>query len=228
MADIGMNSSDTGRRKKLAGYGLAAVLAVGLVAVIGMQMTADGSTGSTPTGQVSAIDTGDRFYQGADDAPVTVVEFGDFKCPHCGNFESNVYPQLKEDYIDDGTVKFYYYHLPVTGQQAQAAAVAAECVAEQDADAFWDYKSALFERQQEPWQGLTFFTDLADQVAGDAVDASELRTCLENGDTVETVQDHVAKAQEQGIRTTPTIIVNEDIVQGNDYASLKDAIEDNR
>lgn len=217
---------DIGRRTKLAGGVLAAVLAVGFVGLIALQLNADDT--ETPTGQVGAVDTGDRFYLGDADAPVTVVEFADFKCPHCGNFESQHYEQLKEEYIDTGDVKFYYYHLPVTGQQAQVAAFAAECVAEQDEDAFWDYKSALFERQDEQWQDLGYFVTLADDVVGDTVDTDQMQSCLEQGDVVSTMQDHMDLAEEHGVRSTPTFIVNGEMVAGNDYETLTDTIEGQR
>lgn len=213
--------TDIGRRKKLAGGALAAALAIGFATLVMLQM----NTTETPTGQVGAVDTGDRFYQGDADAPVTVVEFGDFKCPHCGNFEKSGYPKLKEQYIDTGKIKFYYYHMPVTGQQAQVAAVAAECVAKQDEKAFWTYKSALFDRQDEQWTHLSDFVDIADQVVGDAVDTDKMRTCMNQGDVVPTLQEHMTLAEEHKVRSTPTFIVNGEMVSGNDFDAIADAIE---
>ena len=45
---------------------------------------------------------------GADDAPVTLIEYASLTCPHCANFHKTVLPQLKSDYIDTGKVRLIY------------------------------------------------------------------------------------------------------------------------
>jgi len=66
------------------------------------------------TGAVSAqeaeVDTSTivEMVQGAEDAPVTIVEYASYTCPHCANFHAGPYKQLKKDYIDTGKVKFIY------------------------------------------------------------------------------------------------------------------------
>src|SRR5690554_8217418 len=48
------------------------------------------------------------MVMGAEDAPVTVIEYGSLTCPHCATFAQNVLPQLKENYIDPGHVRFIH------------------------------------------------------------------------------------------------------------------------
>ena len=45
---------------------------------------------------------------GAEDAPVTVIEYASFTCPHCRNFHQNTFKQVKENYVDTGKVRFIY------------------------------------------------------------------------------------------------------------------------
>ena len=45
---------------------------------------------------------------GSNDAPVTIIEYASFTCPHCASFHKNVFPSLRKNYIDTGKVKFIY------------------------------------------------------------------------------------------------------------------------
>ena len=56
---------------------------------------------------------------GDSDAPVTVVEFGDFKCPACKVWGEDVFPQLVSDYVDTGKVKFSYVNVLFHGEESE-------------------------------------------------------------------------------------------------------------
>lgn len=60
---------------------------------------------------------------GKDDAPVKVVEFGDFKCPACRTWDVTVLPRLKEEYIDKGKVQLYFINFPFIGKDSDLGAV---------------------------------------------------------------------------------------------------------
>ena len=59
---------------------------------------------------------------GKDDAPVKVVEFGDFKCPACRTWDVTVLPRLKEEYIDKGKVQLYFINFPFIGKDSDLGA----------------------------------------------------------------------------------------------------------
>lgn len=82
-------------------------------------------------------------------APVTIIEFSDFECPFCKEFVEETLPQLKSEYIDTGKVKLVFRDFPLTEihPQAEAAALAAECAADQGK--YWDYHDYLFAHQGE-------------------------------------------------------------------------------
>ena len=89
------------------------------VAVIGLGAYFATSTGSSvtpsdPLGAANAQETGDvdtsliqDMTAGNPDAPVTVIEYASFTCPHCAAFHAGPYKQLKSDYIDTGKIKRY-------------------------------------------------------------------------------------------------------------------------
>lgn len=84
---------------------------------------------------------------GAPDAPVTIVEFGDYKCPGCAGWSESIYPKLKKDYIDTGKVKFAFINVLFHGPESLLASLASESVYNQDPEAFWDFHDALFAAQ---------------------------------------------------------------------------------
>ena len=65
---------------------------------------------------------------GESDAPVTVVEFGDFKCPACKAWGERVFPELIKDYVETGKVKFSYINVLFHGEESKLGSLAAESV----------------------------------------------------------------------------------------------------
>ncbi len=92
---------------------------------------------------VSAVDPARDHIRGPVDAPVTVVEYGDFECPYCGQAE----PIIRELLQDFGDVRYVWRHLPLNDvhPHAQVAAEAAEAAAEQGA--FWEMHDLLLANQ---------------------------------------------------------------------------------
>ena len=89
------------------------------------------------------VDPGRDHIRGPMDAPVTVVEYGDFECPYCGQAE----PVVRELLADFGDVRYVWRHLPLTDvhPHAQLAAEASEVAGFQGA--FWEMRDRLFEHQ---------------------------------------------------------------------------------
>jgi protein-disulfide isomerase len=102
----------------------------------------DRSGPSQPAG--SAVTSLDKSI-GSADAPVVVVEYGDFQCPYCQQFATGTGRQIKQNFVDKGQVRFVFRHLAFIGAESLWAAEAAECANEQGR--FWDYHDKLFEEQ---------------------------------------------------------------------------------
>jgi Na+/H+ antiporter NhaA len=89
------------------------------------------------------VDPEHDHVRGPQDASVTLVEYGDFECPYCGQAE----PIVRELLAGNGDLRYVWRHLPLTDvhPRASLAAEAAEAAAEQDA--FWEMHAQLFSQQ---------------------------------------------------------------------------------
>ncbi len=187
------------------------------------------AAGNSDTVDTSKISLEGEPILGDPDAPVTVVSYEDFFCPYCGRFANNVVPEIVSDYVESGDVKIVYKHMPVVG--GDKPALAAACVAEQDHDAFWDYKDALFENQNQ-YKALARneeqlqeeLTSLAGEVG---VDTDQFTTCYENEEAMDQVQDDFEEGRAIGARGTPTIVVGDEMVRGaQPYQVFQSLIEE--
>ena len=82
---------------------------------------------------------------GAEDAPLTIIEYASFTCGHCANFHSDVFPQLKADYIDSGQVRFVQRDI-YFDQVGLWAGILARCGGD---DKYYAVSDMLFDEQKE-------------------------------------------------------------------------------
>ncbi|MBW2982882.1 thioredoxin domain-containing protein [Candidatus Woesearchaeota archaeon] len=150
----------------------------------------------------------DDPVMGAEDAPITIVEFSDFECPYCTRFWEQTLPKIKEEFVDTGLVKLVYRDLPLSfHDNAQKAAEAAECA--HDQDEFWAYHDKLFASQD----GLS--TDSLKKYATDlGLDVEEFNECLDSGKHAQEVQADAEAARQQGITGTPGFVINGQTISG--------------
>ena len=126
---------------------------------------------------------------GSPDAPVTIVGFGGYQCPFTKKFHDMVFPQLKSEYIDAGTVKFAYKDLPMPFHQySYQASEAAECAKVQGK--FWEFHDLLFANAMELNEEM--FEALAGQLG---LDAEQFKSCLFSGKYSAKIEDDIAKAE---------------------------------
>ncbi|WP_256208784.1 thioredoxin domain-containing protein [Paenibacillus sp. CF384] len=163
---------------------------------------------------------------GSADAPVKIVEFGDFKCPACRYFSQEIKPKLVQDYIEQGTVALYFMNNTIIGPDSFAAAMAGQSVYHQNPKAFWSYYDAIYKNQGDErvaWATPAFLVELAKN-AQLQVDYEKLMRDIESETYADEVIAHNAKA-EKLISATPTLFINgvkyEDFA---DYDKLKRAI----
>lgn len=164
---------------------------------------------------------------GSENATVTVVEFGDYRCPYCQRFDQQVYPQIKQEYIDSGEVKFYFINYPILGEGSQSAARAGEYVYRNDPENFWAFHHALYDNQgseSRRWVTPELLAKVAERTTD--INASELKEGLDNEKIKEAVQQDKKIAKSNGLQGTPTVYVNGEQVETS-YQSIKSAIEKN-
>lgn len=142
------------------------------------------------------------------EAPVTVMEFGDYQCPACQNFFRTAKPFLDVSYIQPGRIEFVFYDFPLEDAHPNAfvAARAARCAGAQDA--YWPFHDTLFANQ-----GIWSFE--ADPVstfvryASDlGLDAGTFRSCVRSDQYAELISASQILALQLGAASTPTVIID--------------------
>ncbi|MFY1670111.1 Na+/H+ antiporter NhaA [Plantactinospora sp. WMMB334] len=148
---------------------------------------------------VPAVDPRRDHVRGPADASVTVVEYGDFQCPYCGQAE----PVVRE-LLTDADLRYVWRHLPLTDvhPQAQLAAEAAEAAAAQGA--FWEMHDLLLDRQDR-----LRITDLVDHARELGLDQERFEADLMANVHAARIADDVESADLSGVSGTPTFFIND-------------------
>lgn len=164
----------------------------------------------------SALAPGAPGYEyGLASAPVTVLELADFGCRYCGSFARETFPQLMNEFVKGGKVRWRYVPF-VMGMfpNGKEATLAAECAAQQGESNFWRMHDALYARQSE-WKDAadpaTLFTTYAE--SGD-LDAARFTTCWNSGEVKQRIAASNRLAEDLGVRATPTFFINGMRVEG--------------
>src|SRR5690606_1544534 len=141
------------------------------------------------------------FVLGEPDAPITIVEFADFMCPHCQNYHATV-QQIIETYVVTGQAKFEYRFFPIVDANlSPLTARMAECADILKPDNFWHAHDMLYELTQAGFNSMTPFTF----AARTGLDYGARVSCVEE-DAGQLVTD-VELAQAEGITGTPSIMI---------------------
>jgi Na+/H+ antiporter NhaA len=146
------------------------------------------------------VDPDRDHIRGPDDAPVTLVEYGDFECSYCGQAE-RVIRELLASHGDD--VRYVWRHLPLNDVHpgAQLAAEASEAAAAQGR--FWDMYDILLAHQ-----GELAPRDLAGYANELELDVERFRDELRRREYASRISEDVASADESGVSGTPTFFIN--------------------
>ena len=163
------------------------------------------------------VDPEHDHIRGADDAPVTLVEYGDYQCPYCGQAEV-VIRQLLDSFGDE--LRYVWRHLPLVDvhPSAQRAAEAAEAASAQGR--FWAMHDTLLTHQDELSP-----RDLRRHAASVGLDVDRFAEDLRTREHAERVADDVRSADASGVTGTPTFFVNGQRHQGAyDVPTLTQAV----
>jgi len=163
------------------------------------------------------VDPRRDHIRGPEDAPITVVEYGDFECPYCGQAET----AIRELLAGHGDVRYVWRHLPLDDVHplAQLAAEAAEAAAAQGA--FWEMYDLLFEHQDalRPMDLVRYAAELG-------LDVARFRDDLRRHTGAARVAEDVDSADLSGVSGTPTFFINERRHYGAyDIATLSAAVK---
>lgn len=167
------------------------------------------------------ISTIQEMTLGAEDAPITMVEYASFTCPHCARFHAGPLQQIKSEYIDTGKVRLIFRDV-YFDRFGLWASMVARCAGP---DRFFGVADLLFEGQQQ-WTHADSPQAIVDElkkigrVAG--MDDATLEACLQDGDKARTLvawfQDHAAR---DDVRATPSFVIDGEKVSNQPYEDFK-------
>lgn len=188
-----------------------AVVLAGVVIAVAVIYSVNGPSGNIEKSGTAAIGvmpevTSSDFVLGEANAPVTVVEYGDFQCPFCGKFFKETEPALRENYIKTGKVKFIYRDFAFLGQESTWAANAARCAGEQGK--FWQYHDYLYGNQRGENQGAFSKNNLKSFASALSLDKEKFNTCLDSDKYLEEIKKETKAGGEAGVQGTPANFVN--------------------
>ena len=167
-----------------------------------------------------------EMVQGDLDAPIEMIEYASFTCPHCATFHADVYPQLKINYIDKGLVKFIYREV-YFDKYGMWASMIARCAG---ADRFFGMTDQIY-RKQSDWARAESDVAIVNQlrkiglVAG--LDESQLSACLQDGVKLRAlVEWYSVNAKRDEIKSTPTLIINGEKYSNQSYEQLTEILDE--
>jgi Na+/H+ antiporter NhaA len=167
------------------------------------------------------VDVQHDHIRGRVDAPLTLVEYGDFECPFCGK-ATGVLRELRQRFGDDLRYVFRHLPLPDVHPRAELAARAAEAAGLQGR--FWEMHDLLFAHQDE-----LEFEDLVGYAGDLRLDVEQFVRDLDDDMLARRVRDDVASAEASGARGTPTFFVGDRRhIGAHDTESLARALEAGR
>ena len=189
------------RRNILIGAGSLALAATSVAAL---------APGPSALAEAQDIGPDDRTL-GPDDASITIIEYASLTCPACARFHEDIYPDLKEQWIDSGKARFVFRHFPLDGLALRASALS-ECM---EGERFFGFLNLLFS-SQPTWartsDPIAALQDLAKQ-AGLGEEASG--ACLSDDVTITRVLTQRKEAADEfDINSTPSFVINGQTVKG--------------
>lgn len=199
------------------------------IAILGKLTGTSNSTNDTlqdiDTSTVYSFNLDGVPYTGQEDAPITLIEFGDYQCPHCITWKENIYPTIEQKLIDEGIAKLYYMNFPVISPESVTIMEAARSVYHQDSNEFWNVHHALFaEKTTSKLRDTDYLLKLIDDSTNN-INIDQVKSDLENGTYKDEIQSDIAQGSNNFVDSTPALFVNgKRIANSFDIVEIQDAV----
>ena len=202
------------RNMLIVAGGVVAVAAIALGVYFGTRPPA---AGPTPVAVAAAPDKTALLavlptdhVLGDPKAPITLIEYASFTCPHCAHFHTQILPELKTKWIDSGKVKLVYRDFPLDQVAAKAAQIA-ECA---PADRYYPVIDLIF-RNQATWAtGSDPIAELAKPLRIAGMGENEIKACLANQAKADQVVADYKGGEVLGVNSTPTLFIDGQLYRG--------------
>jgi len=216
------NEQRRGQLKWVVYIVVGAVLVVGLLIVSNLARTATLGAVSTPVSRGYGQQGGNVL--GDPNAPVQLIEVGDFQCPVCESAFQTLEEPIISTYVNTGKVSYTFEAVGYLGPESTRAAEAAYCAGDQNK--FWDYHDILYTNQGAENSGAMADERLIQFAQLTGLDMGKFTSCFQNGDMVSRVTQAQATAASYGIDGTPSFVINGTVLKGlRSFPELQAAID---
>ncbi len=142
---------------------------------------------------------------GSMDAPITIIEYGDYQCSNCQRFATQIKPLIVENYINTGQVKLVFKDFTIYGNDSINGAIATYCAGEQNK--FWELHDYIYANQgavNSGWLSINNIKKFASQVG---LDMQQFNACFDERKYSQQVTENFEQGKSIGITGTPTFII---------------------
>jgi protein-disulfide isomerase len=144
-----------------------------------------------------------EVVMGAENAPVTIVEYASLTCPHCRNFLIKTFPELKKRYIDTGKVRYIFREFALSSVDLLAIALA-RCT---DKDKYFPFVETLYEKQEQ-WAVNNPVPPLLTIAKQAGFTEDSFKKCASNQEVIEGIKSQRDAAVKFGVQSTPSFFIN--------------------
>ena len=211
---------------KLYNLLVSVFIGLGLIILTASNLNSSGVRAQTLNSNSLDSETIDEMVLGNEDAPVVLIEYASFTCPHCRNFHEDSFLKLKKDYIEPGHVKYIFREV-YFDKYGLWAAMVARCGGSKKYFGLID----LILKKQDEWT-----TGDVDEVVAklerigkiSGMSDSEIQNCMQNNTKARAlVEKYRENALKDDIKSTPSFIINGKLYSNMDYDKLTEIIENN-
>ena len=175
----------------------------GLLAVTG---TADNNNSNTLT--ISKLTDNGSPIMGDPDAPITILEWGDYQCTFCYKFHQDTLDIINEEFIKTGKVKVIFKDFPLNGPDSKLAAESSYCA--HDQGKYWEYHDQLYENWAGERTGWITREALSEFAKSINLDTAEFNKCLNESKHENKINSIYEFGKQIGIDATPSFLVFND------------------
>src|SRR5262245_6256301 len=147
---------------------------------------------------------------GDPNAPITLIEYASFTCPHCAHFHTQILPEIKKKWIDTGKVKLIYRDFPLDQVAAKAAQIA-ECAGN---DRYYGVVDLIFRGQPQWATAQDPIAELAKPLRIAGLGENEIKACLANEAKANEVINDYRGGETLGVNSTPSLFINGTLYKG--------------
>ena len=201
-------------------------IGLGLIILTTSNLNSSGVRAQTLNSNSLDSETIDEMVLGNEDAPVVLIEYASFTCPHCRNFHEDSFLKLKKDYIEPGLVKYIFREV-YFDKYGLWAAMVARCGGSKK---YFGLIDLIFKKQDEWTTGdvdeVVAKLERIGKISG--MSKAEIQNCMQNNTKARAlVEKYRENALKDDIKSTPSFIINGKLYTNMDYDKLTEIIENN-